>query len=71
MPSALCAGEGSIWVSTSIPGGVSKLDPKTGITIGTIETRAGEGFLTTGAGSVWAKNDYSSVVSRIDTRPTR
>lgn len=70
-PGRLAAGEGAIW-SLDADGGVSRIDPRDGRVVATIEVGAGAagGWIAAGEGSVWVSAPAAPLV-RIDPRVNR
>ena len=64
-PTHVAVGEGSVWVSNSDGGTVSRIDPQTRAVLQTIGVGSGPSGITTGKGAVWV-DSLDGVVSRID-----
>jgi YVTN family beta-propeller protein len=65
-PSALAAGDGSVWVANYNAGTVSRIDPVSRSVIQTIAVGTTPAGVAAGAGAVWVVNNYGQSVSRID-----
>ena len=65
-PSALRAAYGSLWVTCTGTGVVSRLDPATGDLQAEVRLKPGIRFLTEGADSLWVLNTTEGTVERID-----
>jgi YVTN family beta-propeller protein len=59
-------GFGSVWVSNTRAGTVSRIDPTTDTVVGTIAVGRGTFGLRTGDGAVWLTNSAEGTVLRID-----
>ena len=59
---------GSVWVSNTASGTVSKIDTKTNSVTATVATHSQPRFMTVGAGSIWALNQGDGSISRIDLK---
>ncbi|MDQ3607987.1 MAG: hypothetical protein M3459_03675 [Actinomycetota bacterium] len=71
-PGGIAAGGGSVWVTSSVPGSVSRIDPRTGRVVGKpVRTGRGAGDVVVGAGSVWVANAAAGTVSRLDAATGR
>src|SRR5207344_122751 len=66
--SRIATGFGSLWVTNERMGNVSRLHPKTGAVVRTINVGNGPRAIAMGAGSVWVANNLDGTVSRIDPR---
>jgi virginiamycin B lyase len=68
-PRYLAVGEGGVWTLNQVEGSITHVDPETGEVVATIpaELVGAGGDITTGAGSVWAKGTYTTLV-RIDPK---
>ena len=64
-PRELAAAYGSVWVTSSL-GLVSRVDPRSGRVLATIEAGEGASGIAAGAGSLWVANTSDGTVSRID-----
>ena len=71
-PRYLAVGEGGVWTLNQVEGSISHVDPDTGDVVATIpaELVGAGGDITTGAGAVWAKGTYTTLV-RIDPKTDR
>ena len=65
-PSAVAAGDGSIWVANGDAHSVSRIDPVKQVTIETIPVGNGPAGIAFGGGFVWVTNSLDGTVSRID-----
>ena len=65
-PSAIAAGDGSIWVANVDADSVSKIDPAKQVTIDTIPVGNGPDGIAVGGGFVWVTNGLDGTVSKID-----
>jgi ABC-type transport system substrate-binding protein len=71
-PTAVAAGFGSVWVTNSTDGSVSRIDRRTKVSV-PISVGASPSGVAVGAGAVWVANSGDGTVSRIDpttSRPT-
>jgi peptide/nickel transport system substrate-binding protein len=71
-PTAVAAGFGSVWVTNSTDGSVSRIDRRTKVSV-PISVGASPSGVAVGAGAVWVANSGDGTVSRIDPtnpRPT-
>jgi YVTN family beta-propeller protein len=64
-PGGVAVGEGSVWVTNSADGTVSRIDPVSN-TSATIPVGKGPQGIAVGEGAVWVANKLSNSVSRID-----
>jgi YVTN family beta-propeller protein len=69
-PSAIAFGEGSVWVTNSGDGTVSRIDPASRRVV-TIHVGHKPDAVAVGAGGVWVANDTDGTVSRIDPLTNR
>jgi YVTN family beta-propeller protein len=65
-PSAVAAGEGSVWVTNYDAGTVSRIDVPTRTVVDTIPTGSVPTGIAVGAGAVWVTDNFGHRVSRID-----
>jgi YVTN family beta-propeller protein len=65
-PTAVAAGEGAYWVTSSEGHTVSRIDPGKAAVVETIPVGNGPSGIATGAGAVWVVNSLDRTVSRID-----
>jgi YVTN family beta-propeller protein len=65
-PSAIAAGDGSIWVTNVDAHSVSRVDPVRGVTIQTIQVGNGPAGVAFGGGFVWVTNSLDGTVSQLD-----
>ena len=65
-PSAVTAGDGSIWVANVDAHSVSRIDPVKQVAIETIPVGNGPAGIAFGGGFVWVANSLDGTVSKID-----
>jgi YVTN family beta-propeller protein len=65
-PSALAAGDGSVWVANYNAGTVSRIEPAARAVVETIPVGTTPSGIAAGAGAIWVTNNYGATVSRID-----
>ncbi|MFL5954510.1 MAG: ABC transporter substrate-binding protein [Gaiellaceae bacterium] len=65
-PTAVAAGEGAYWVTSSEGHTVSRIDPGKAAVVESIPVGNGPSGIATGAGAVWVVNSLDSTVSRIN-----
>jgi YVTN family beta-propeller protein len=65
-PSGVAVGEGSVWVTNSGDGTVSRIDPVTNTITATITVGQRPQGIAVGEGTVWVANNLNNTVSRID-----
>jgi peptide/nickel transport system substrate-binding protein len=70
-PAGITAGGGSIWVSNSSDGTVSRIDPRDPHVEQTLQVGSSPAGIVYGAGAVWVANALDGSVSRIDPRANR
>ncbi|MEP7378902.1 MAG: ABC transporter substrate-binding protein [Chloroflexota bacterium] len=71
LPSAIAAGEGSVWVANSGDDTVSQIDPASRSVIDTIEVGHEPNGITVGGGSVWVVDSGDRSVTRINAATRR
>jgi YVTN family beta-propeller protein len=67
-PSAVAAGDGSIWVANGDANTVSRIDPTRQVVIETIPVGHGPDGIAFGGGFVWVANSLDGTVSKVDPR---
>ncbi|HEX9505606.1 MAG TPA: ABC transporter substrate-binding protein, partial [Acidimicrobiia bacterium] len=65
-PSALAVGAGAVWITDYDDGLLTRVDPSSGVDLGTIHVGDGPAAVTVGDGGVWVANSLDSTVSRVD-----
>jgi YVTN family beta-propeller protein len=65
-PSALAAGDGSVWAANADAGTVSRIDPRSGTVVDTVPVRSTPSGVAVGDGAVWVTDNLSQTVSRVD-----
>lgn len=64
--SQIAVGEGSLWVTSSASGTLTRIDPQFGDELDVIDVEGGVGEVATGGGSVWVTGLDEDVVTKID-----
>jgi YVTN family beta-propeller protein len=65
-PTAIAVGEGWVWVVNAGDNNVSKVNPRTVGSVGTITVGRGPSGIAIGGGSLWVANEDDDTVHRID-----
>lgn len=67
-PSAdgIAVGGGSVWVTSSVSGQVTRVDERTGSVIGPVAAGSGADAVAIGPGAVWVANSLDGTVTRVD-----
>ncbi len=69
-PSAVASGYGSVWVTNSTDGSVSRIKPGTEVSV-PVSVGASPSGVAVGAGAVWVANSGDATVSKIDPATSR
>ena len=70
-PTGIVFGAGSVWVTNSLDGTVSRIDPGTNSVVATIPTGNGPAALDADDSGVWVSNQFDGTVVRIDPTTNR
>jgi YVTN family beta-propeller protein len=64
--SAVTTGAGSVWVADSGDGTVSRIDPSSGILVGSVHVGGDPASIASGAGSIWVADTDGATILRIN-----